>query len=83
MILSISGLISAFFGNQDAYAASNHNVAQPSVTVESGDTLWSIASEHVAKGQDVREYVFKLKQVNGLSSSTVHEGQKLLLPTVR
>jgi nucleoid-associated protein YgaU len=69
------------FGDQDAFAASESvSLEQKSVVVEQGDTLWSIAAVHVKNGQDIRDYVYELKKVNGLKSSTLHSGQKLLVP---
>ncbi|HEX4746876.1 MAG TPA: LysM peptidoglycan-binding domain-containing protein [Gaiellaceae bacterium] len=46
--------------------------------VEAGETLWSIASERY--GGDPRAGVWKLQRANGLSSSTIAPGQRLLVP---
>ncbi|OMF20223.1 hypothetical protein BK127_03000 [Paenibacillus sp. FSL H7-0331] len=67
-------------GDLDAYASSDHTPIEYSVEIVNGDTLWSIASKHVHKGQDVREYIYNLKKVNGLKSSILQEGQTLRLP---
>ncbi|WP_036685449.1 LysM peptidoglycan-binding domain-containing protein [Paenibacillus tyrfis] len=79
MLLFVGGTVSAWVGNDDAYAKSTVS-AQAYVVVAHGDTLWSIASSHVTKGQDLREYVFQLRKLNNLKNVTIHEGQKLLLP---
>jgi LysM repeat protein len=46
--------------------------------VQTGDTLWSIAIEHL--GGDAREGVWKLQQVNGLEGATIVPGQRLVMP---
>lgn len=78
-LLFVGGTVSAWVGNDDAYAKSTVS-AQAYVVVTQGDTLWSIASSHAAKGQDLREYVFQIRKLNNLKNVTIHEGQKLLLP---
>lgn len=52
---------------------------QSSVTVESGDTLWSIASS-VAGSSDVRTVIDRIRQLNGLHSADLVPGQVLQLP---
>lgn len=76
----ICGVVSTLFGDQDVYAAPDHYAVKNYVLVEKGETLWGIATAHRSKGQDVGEYIHRLKQINGLKSSVLHEGQKLFLP---
>ncbi|CAG7648326.1 LysM peptidoglycan-binding domain-containing protein [Paenibacillus allorhizosphaerae] len=78
-LLSVSGLASAFLGNEDAYA-STASAKRATVYVEQGDTLWSIAQDHAAKGEDVRDYVYSIKKLNGLNNTKLQVGQKLILP---
>jgi len=52
----------------------------PKVDVVQGDTLWSIANEHVPDNISVSSYIHKIKQLNGLKNSIIQEGQMLLLP---
>jgi nucleoid-associated protein YgaU len=52
---------------------------ESSVVVESGDTLWSIASS-VAGGQDVRDVVGQIRRLNELDSADLMPGQVLQLP---
>jgi hypothetical protein len=46
--------------------------------VEAGETLWSIAAARY--GGDPRAGVWRLQQANSLIDSTIHPGQRLLLP---
>lgn len=49
-----------------------------SYRVEPGDTLWSIAA--TSFGGDPREGVWKLRERNHLTGTTIAPGQLLLLP---
>lgn len=48
-------------------------------TVDTGDTLWSIAAEYAA-GRDVREVIYEIKRINGLRTSMIYPGQELKVP---
>jgi nucleoid-associated protein YgaU len=51
------------------------------VTVESGDTLWALASAHTAKGDDVQANVDRIIAINKLDpASGLTIGQKLRIP---
>ena len=56
----------------------------PTITVEhrvaSGDTLWTIAQSFTSPGDDVRDSVSLLRDLNGLASSALIPGQVLLVP---
>jgi nucleoid-associated protein YgaU len=56
-----------------------HLEGQTSVVVGPGDTLWSIASS-VAGGDDVRDVVHRIQQVNGLRGTVLVPGEVLRLP---
>ena len=49
------------------------------VVVEEGDSLWSIA-QSVSGGQDTRDVVLDIVEVNGLDRQVVHPGQELAVP---
>nr|WP_179722155.1 LysM peptidoglycan-binding domain-containing protein [Petropleomorpha daqingensis] len=49
------------------------------VTVEPGDTLWSVASS-VAGDRDVREVVDEIQRLNHLAGADLQVGQTLQLP---
>lgn len=44
-------------------------------TVAQGDTLWSIASENKKVGQDVREYIYELREVNNMNDCLIYPNQ--------
>lgn len=45
------------------------------ITVSAGDTLWSIACEYKKSGQDVREYLYNLRELNELNDCIIYPGQ--------
>ncbi|MBM0124159.1 LysM peptidoglycan-binding domain-containing protein [Pimelobacter simplex] len=52
------------------------------VTVGPGDTLWDIASDAAAtSGDDVRDTMETIQQLNTLDGSLVYVGQELRVPT--
>lgn len=52
-------------------------VETENITVSAGDTLWSIACEYKKSGQDVRGYIYELRQLNNLNDCTIYPGQVL------
>lgn len=55
-------------------------IATDVTTVETGDSLWSVAAAVAAPGQDPREVVAEIVQLNDLTSDVVVPGQRLLVP---
>ncbi len=60
--------ISADYGQQQRY------VVQP------GDTLWQVARAYIPERMDIRAFIYRLEQVNGLKGGIIHPGQQLLIP---
>ncbi|XBB67471.1 LysM peptidoglycan-binding domain-containing protein [Nocardioides sp. WV_118_6] len=51
------------------------------ITVAPGDTLWDIASDAAATtGDDVRDMMQRIEQLNALDGGTVYVGQDLRVP---
>jgi len=49
-------------------------------TVAQGETLWHLARDIAQPGEDLRDVVTLIKELNDLDSSQVQIGQQLLLP---
>jgi hypothetical protein len=47
--------------------------------VQAGDTLWSIAATRCS-GSDIRAAIYDIRHANGLLTSTITIGQRLVLP---
>lgn len=50
------------------------------VVVQPGDTLWAIAAEVAAPGEDVRDVVLMLMRMNELPSGGLAAGQTIVVP---
>lgn len=62
-------------GDQDAARP----VHMPRYTVESGDSLWSIAQDFT-QGGDPRPLIDAIEDRNGVSADSLQAGQTLLIP---
>jgi LysM repeat protein len=60
------------------YAATAQRYA--SVTVQPGDTLWSIAAAHARSNADVQELVDRITDANHLGGGTIQPGEHLKVP---
>lgn len=49
-------------------------------TVAPGETLWQYASAVRGAGEDVRDVVAELRELNGLTSAELQTGQMVILP---
>ena len=79
LLLSMAG----FFNAPAKASESGADLAVTStvtVTVQPGESLWSIAGEVVAE-RDVRDVVADIVQLNNLGAGAVHPGQQLDVPT--
>lgn len=51
-------------------------------TVASGDTLWQIASRVTTPGEDIRDVVLRLEELNRMSSVDLRAGEQILIPAL-
>jgi hypothetical protein len=76
-------LVTAGFtlGRGSSQAVGNHRPVQHTVTVEAGESLWSVAAR-IAPHADPRLVVADIQSLNHLSSATVVPGQQLVVPAI-
>lgn len=81
-LLMMVGLVVAGFtlGRGSSQAAGRVHHVQHTVTVQAGDTLWSVA-ERVAPHADTREVVAEIQSLNKLASAMVEPGEQLVVPS--
>lgn len=60
-------------------AASLTKVEYKTVSIETGDTLWEIAAEHMPE-TEIRRAVHKLCMVNEIDAGQIHPGQTIKVP---
>jgi LysM repeat protein len=84
-VLLLTALVAVLFG-AFSLGRSVSQAAPPSaqpaahvVTVEQGDSLWTLA-RRVAPDHDPRDVVAQIRDLNDLSSSGLVPGQQLVLP---
>lgn len=54
-----------------------------SYEIKSGDSLWSIASDLAPLNpeyNDIRQYIYDIKEINGLYSDNIRSGHYIILP---
>lgn len=78
VLLTITPQILGQAGANSVGSNSNTKIAEW-VTVNSGDTLWGIARS-IAPGQDPREVVYEIKQLNEIAVSGISVGDRLRVP---
>lgn len=59
---------------------SSSSATTTTVTVAPGQTLWSLASAAAAPGEDPRDVLEQIADINGLASADLAVGQELLVP---
>ena len=60
-----------------SFTNAKENVVYEDYTVSAGETLWSIASENKKDGQDVREYIYELQEINNIGNCMIYSGQEI------
>jgi hypothetical protein len=78
-ILSMSMLVFTFAATFKAYSK---DIPQfDMVTVQDGDTLWSIASNYADKSNtDIRELVFEISSENSIYNASIYPGDVIKVP---
>lgn len=60
-----------------SFTNAKENVVYENYTVVAGDTLWSIASENKKAGQDIREYIYELREINDMNDCLIYPNQTI------
>ena len=75
-LLATSAVVYLLYTNAGADAGT----APVPYTVEHGDTLWEIATEHYPPSQDPRAKIETIRRENGLEGYGIRPGMRLQLP---
>ncbi|MBW8872729.1 MAG: LysM peptidoglycan-binding domain-containing protein [Leifsonia sp.] len=78
--LVIGAMVFALNGGGAVATGDQTHVAFQYVSVQSGDSLWSVA-ERIAPNADPRDVIADIVSLNGLDSAVVSPGQQLAVPT--
>lgn len=81
VIIGVALLLSlqAMVGGAIASDSSDNPVTFVYVTVQPGDSMWSLA-ERFAVGQDPRDWILEVSALNGLTSVGLFAGQQIAIP---
>lgn len=78
-ILLVAYLAATLLGLTVADSADQTSYPYKTVTVASGDTIWSIA-ETCTDGQDIRRVVYDIQEINGIDDCVITTGEHLKIP---
>lgn len=81
LVIALSITISGFFSKAKSKTEDTEYKYYKSVMVNTGDTLWSIANEHINENyKNMEEYVIEVKQMNNLRDDHITAGSYLIIP---
>lgn len=86
-VMAVAALVCIIlFSSKNVTSAGESGEAVPltkyfkTITIEQGDTLWSLAEEYKSgDSRSTREYVKELRRMNDLHSDQINAGQKLVV----
>lgn len=77
LVTVLAIVISTIFFSSSVYGYEGRQY--DTITVKSGDTLWTIAQKYNKSG-DIRKLIHEIKNTNKLDSSMIYAGEQLLVP---
>ena len=76
MLFAVTGLFNTMLGLNDALGLTKQEYIE--VSINSGDTLWTIAEQYMPSDMDIRKAVHIIKNVNEIDSQ-LQPGQTILI----
>lgn len=80
-LLVVTFTAGSIFGAFDARGAQPRELI--TVTVHAGDTLWQIARTYGPANTDVRDVIYDICKINGISENSIQPGQTLKVPAAK
>lgn len=77
MLFAVTGIFNTMLGLNDALGLTKSEYIE--VSVDSGDTLWTIAEQYMPSDMDIRKAVYIIKNVNDIDNQ-LQPGQTVLIP---
>ena len=78
-VVALAFLITSVLGLNTASGASTQQYVQ--IKVQSGDTLWTLAREYGPSDMDVRNVIYEICRLNGITAADLQAGQYITIPT--
>ncbi|CAN5299105.1 hypothetical protein BH11ACT1_BH11ACT1_20320 [soil metagenome] len=83
VVASVVAIGTGIAGGQAVAAGPTQALEVVGYTVQPGDTLWRIAADVAVPGEDVRDVIVELQDLNALPRAELTAGQHLVLPAHR
>ena len=83
VLASVVAIGTGIVGGQAVAAGPTQALEVVGYTVQPGDTLWQIAADVAVPGEDVRDVIVELQDLNALPRAELSAGQHLVLPAHR
>lgn len=77
MLFAVTGIFNTMLGLNDALGLTKSEYIE--VSVDYGDTLWTIAEQYMPSDMDIRKAVYIIKNVNDIDNQ-LQPGQTVLIP---
>ena len=81
VILTVCSTIGLLVGSFNASGSTRKSYEV--ITIQSGDTLWSIAADYKSDDQDIRDYIYEICDKNDIKAGEIMQGQNILIPVYR
>ena len=78
VLLIVSMAVGLLIGSFNASGSTKYSYE--TITIQSGDTLWSIAEEYAPEGQDIRDYIYEICDKNDIKAGDIVQGQDIMIP---
>ncbi|MBU5426605.1 LysM peptidoglycan-binding domain-containing protein [Tissierella pigra] len=63
--------------------SSIYKIDYKEVKVAEGDTLWTIAMNHLPSNMDIRRMVYEIKEFNDMDSGYIYPGNIIKVPVIK
>ena len=82
LIITVAVSMNSFMSNAKEEGSPASYKYFKSITIENGDSLWSIAQEYMDDNHydTIQDYINEVKKMNALSNDDITYGQHLIIP---
>lgn len=78
--ISVGSMVRVYANTTIESSSLSNDANLMKVYIQTGDTLWGIASQHAPENVSIQAFVHKLKKLNQLKGSSIQVGQQLVIP---
>ena len=80
LTIIITSIFTIYFAKSFKYERKIKYETVSELQIRSGDTLWDIATQYKAEGEDTRFFIYEIKKLNNLTGNVSKVGQVLYIP---